>query len=179
MEIVATPSRPAGFGGIARRRRLPTMTRHPMTWRRRLSLFGSPLALSALLSCGRPNQYGANVPAPLPLIHPGCERIVLYEPHHPIGFEYRPIGELTVRWKDRSKDLRAWLVNEACALGAAAVVQVVESVGSDDEGLPIYAIRGTPIVFGAVPRPYAAPSSPLPESTEAPTADENGPGITP
>jgi hypothetical protein len=103
---------------------------------------------------------GAN--ADYSIIRSGCESVRLYEPHHTVDIRFRTLRVLEGTFADRSKDLRAWLINEACALGADAVTSVSETMDSDEQGLPVYKIRGTAIAVDV-----AAPD---------PTADETSPG---
>ncbi|MGC4069598.1 MAG: hypothetical protein QM784_34065 [Polyangiaceae bacterium] len=105
-------------------------------------------------------------------IHSGCESIRLYEPHHAVNFHFRVIRTVEGSFVDRSKDLRAWIINEACALGANAVMSISESIDSDEQGLPVYKIRGTAIAFEA-PTPNSSTNVSEPRLT-APQ-----PGVTP
>lgn len=88
-----------------------------------------------------------------PAINAGCEQVRLYfygAPPPPPGFT--PLGPIEGSWDEPDKNLRNWLVNKACARGASAVVDVVETTGSDEDG-PVYNIRGVAVMYPGYPPP--------------------------
>jgi hypothetical protein len=124
--------------------------------------------------CGAPNQIRIPEKPAAATETSRCEALRLYEPHQAIPFPYEPIKALEWQWSDRSKDLRAWLSNYACVLGADAVVGVRETVGSDEQGLPLYQIRGTAVRFTRS-QPPVIPTDMPPTPNSQPKMDSASP----
>lgn len=132
--------------------------------------------LDFVVGCSGTPREPVESPQPYAVLNPGCERVRLMEPHHSVPYEVRVLQNVSVSWSDRGRDLRSLLINEACRAGAEAVVQVLETVESDDSGLPIYKIGGVAVTFDrqrphagplTLPQPVTATSDGLHESSSA------------
>jgi hypothetical protein len=70
----------------------------------------------------------------------------LYFYGSPPPTQYTPLGEIDGHWDEPDKNLRNWAINKACAAGAHAVIDVVETTGRDEDG-PVWNIHGRAVVF--------------------------------
>ena len=81
-----------------------------------------------------------------PVVNPGCERVELIPVGQPAPRPTQVIRDFEGHWDEPDKDLRNWLINKACEVGADAVVEVIETQGRDEDG-PVWNIRGTAVVY--------------------------------
>jgi hypothetical protein len=95
-----------------------------------------------MTACGRHAAPGAVWPE----INPGCEHIQLIHAGQTAPRPTQALRDFVGHWDEPDKDLRNWLINKACAIGADAVVNVIETEGRDEDG-PIWNIRGTAVVY--------------------------------
>jgi hypothetical protein len=79
-------------------------------------------------------------------VNAGCERVALYSSGEAPGGPHMTLKTFSGNTDESDKDLRNWLINKACAAGADAVIDVVETQGFDENG-PVRAIRGEAVVF--------------------------------
>ena len=92
--------------------------------------------------CGRHSAEGG---AGWPDITPGCEHVALIGAQQPAPPHY-VVRELHGSWDEPDKNLRHWLINKACAAGANAVVNVIETEGLGEDG-PVWNISGVAVVL--------------------------------
>lgn len=105
----------------------------------RVSLVAVTLALAG---CDGSSGSGAMWPD----INAGCGHVKLLSPGQASPGEYEVIRDFSGHWDEPDKDLRHWLINKACAAGAEAVVNVVETEGHNADG-PVWNIRGTAVIW--------------------------------
>lgn len=96
------------------------------------------ILVASMLACTSPTHLALTV-------NPGCERIALLEPGATVG-SHVVLSELQGKTKQQRKNMHNWLQNKACELGADAVIDVVESEGTDGRHA-IYNIRGVAVRF--------------------------------
>jgi len=96
-----------------------------------------------LVGCGGSDGGEARWPE----INPGCGRVELFPPGQVPPGDYQVLRDFSGNWDEPDKDLRHWLINKACEVGADAVVDVVETQGHDSDGGPVWNIRGTAVVW--------------------------------
>ncbi len=114
------------------------------------------LFIAGLLSCGCRHQHGSVAGYQTwPPITAGCERVLLFLDGQTAPFEYRTLEVFHGHWDEPDKNLRNWIVNKACAAGADAVVNVVETVGVNEDGGREWNIHGEAVLFDRR-RPQAA-----------------------
>lgn len=103
-----------------------------------------PAALMlTLFACSGCDGGGARWPE----VNSGCGHVKLHSPGEESPEDYEVIRSFTGHWDTPDKDLRAWLINKACAAGADAVVDVIQTKGTNGDGAPVWNIRGTAVVW--------------------------------
>jgi hypothetical protein len=118
-----------------------------VTVRRAAVTFAACVLLElGLTACGRRSADVGGQPADWPAINPGCERIALFPAGQPPPQRHHVLQEIHGSWDEPDKNLRHWLINKACAAGAHAVVEVIETQGAGEDG-PVWNIRGLAIVY--------------------------------
>ena len=108
-----------------------------------------------------------------PVVTAGCEQIELFNAGEAPSRPTRFVRQISGGWDEPDKDLRAWMINRACELGADAVIEVREKeMGAGDSHE--WRIYGDAVVYTAQEGSTVVPPAPSTD-TEAPSTEAAAP----